>query len=101
MTSPFEDITMRPTNLPVYIFDLDGTLALVDHRRHMVEAPKCPRCDGFGRDVGMHHNYPCEACAGKGKDRSFKPNWKGFYAACVNDQPKLSGDRDATAPGHP
>lgn len=78
---------MRPTNLPVYIFDLDGTLALVDHRRHLVEAPKCPRCNGFGRDVGMHHNYVCEACDGKGKDRSFKPDWKGFYAACVDDQP--------------
>jgi len=25
---------------PLYIFDLDGTLALIDHRRHLVEGPK-------------------------------------------------------------
>lgn len=25
---------------PLYIFDLDGTLALIDHRRHHVEGPK-------------------------------------------------------------
>jgi hypothetical protein len=25
---------------PLYIFDLDGTLALIEHRRHFVEGPK-------------------------------------------------------------
>jgi len=25
---------------PIYIFDLDGTLALIEHRRHFVEGPK-------------------------------------------------------------
>jgi len=25
---------------PLYIFDLDGTLALIEHRRHLVEGPK-------------------------------------------------------------
>ncbi|WP_207000643.1 phosphatase domain-containing protein [Trinickia mobilis] len=25
---------------PIYIFDLDGTLALIEHRRHLVEGPK-------------------------------------------------------------
>ena len=25
---------------PLYIFDLDGTLALIDHRRHLVTGPK-------------------------------------------------------------
>jgi hypothetical protein len=42
---------------PLYIFDLDGTLALIEHRRHHVE---------------------CE------RD---KQDWKAFYAACVDDQP--------------
>lgn len=42
---------------PLYIFDLDGTLALIEHRRHFVE-----------RERG-------------------KQDWKGFYAACVNDEP--------------
>jgi len=42
---------------PLYIFDLDGTLALIEHRRHFVE------CDR--------------------KDR----NWPAFHAACVDDMP--------------
>jgi phosphoserine phosphatase len=42
---------------PLYIFDLDGTLALIQHRRHFVE-----------RERG-------------------KQDWKGFYAACVDDEP--------------
>lgn len=42
---------------PLYIFDLDGTLALIQHRRHFVE-----------RERG-------------------RQDWKGFFAACVNDEP--------------
>lgn len=42
---------------PLYIFDLDGTLALIHHRRHFVE-----------RERG-------------------KQDWKAFYAACVDDVP--------------
>lgn len=44
---------------PLYIFDLDGTLALIDHRRHFVECPKSQQ------------------------------DWKAFYATCVRDQPNL------------
>ena len=44
---------------PLYIFDLDGTLALIQHRRHFVE-----------RERG-------------------KQDWKGFYAACVDDVPNI------------
>lgn len=43
--------------IPLYIFDLDGTLALIEHRRHFVERPR------------------------KEQD------WKAFYAACVDDDP--------------
>lgn len=42
---------------PLYIFDLDGTLALTEHRAHLV------RCEN--------------------------PNWKAFFAACVDDQPNI------------
>lgn len=42
---------------PLYIFDLDGTLALIQHRRHFVE-----------RDRGTQ-------------------DWRSFYAACSNDEP--------------
>lgn len=42
---------------PLYIFDLDGTLALIEHRRHFVD-----------------------------RERD-KQDWKAFYAACVHDEP--------------
>jgi hypothetical protein len=47
---------------PLYIFDLDGTLALIEHRRHFVE-----------RDD-------------KAKLKR-KPDWDAFHAACVDDLP--------------
>jgi hypothetical protein len=34
---------------PLYIFDLDGTLALIDHRRHLVADKKKQRWDEFYR----------------------------------------------------
>lgn len=34
---------------PLYIFDLDGTLALIDHRRHLVADKKNQRWDDFYR----------------------------------------------------
>lgn len=43
---------------PLFIFDLDGTLADIRHRRHLVE--------------------------GETKD------WRGFFAACVDDAPMTS-----------
>ena len=46
------------TNKPLYIFDLDGTLALIDHRRHIIADPS--------------------------KDNS---KWRRFYAACDQDSP--------------
>lgn len=42
---------------PLYIFDLDGTLALIQHRRHFVERER------------------------KAQD------WAAFYAACTDDEP--------------
>jgi hypothetical protein len=42
---------------PLYIFDLDGTLALIEHRRHFVERPRGEQ------------------------------DWKAFYAACDKDAP--------------
>lgn len=63
---------------PLYIFDLDGTIALIEHRRHLVEARRCidAGCPGEG----------CELCDGSGWR---KPNWRAFFAACADDQPNL------------
>lgn len=45
---------------PLYIFDLDGTLALTDHRQHILDNQDDP-------------------------DR-----WRAFFRACVNDTPNWS-----------
>lgn len=44
---------------PLYIFDLDGTLALIDHRKHILD------------------------------DRDDPQRWRRFYAACDKDQPNM------------
>lgn len=44
--------------IPLYIFDLDGTLADISHRLHFIRRPK-----------GEH------------------PDWDGFFAACAEDKP--------------
>ena len=45
----------------IVLFDLDGTLALIDHRRHFVE--KIDKADA---------------------------DWRAFYAACVDDVPNAA-----------
>ena len=78
---------------PLYIFDIDGTLALADHRRHLVEAPKCSACNGCGLDSefysheGVEEDTPCRECYGDGLEFDFKPQWDAFYDACDKDLP--------------
>lgn len=61
------------------IFDLDGTLANCEHRRHFV-------------DPSYDINY-LKSCCDEGKycnihtGEKFKPNWKAFYEACDKDMP--------------
>lgn len=57
---------------PLYIFDLDGTLALIEHRRHLVEPPMVQAPPSLGGQI---------------KDPDFKPNWPAFFAACPGDMP--------------
>ncbi len=60
-----------PSQYPLYIFDLDGTMALTEHRNHLVQAPVIPdRVKG-----------------GMKKIADFKPDWPAFYAACIKDAP--------------
>jgi hypothetical protein len=46
---------------PIYIFDLDGTIALIDHRRPILSDPSL----------------------------SSDQRWRRFFAACVGDTPNL------------
>lgn len=82
---------MQADNRPLYIFDLDGTMALIEHRRPLVEAPYVP----VG-DVGSVHAIPDPKNPRKYKtigymvyrqDPKFKPDWNAFYEACHLDQP--------------
>lgn len=50
---------------PLYIFDLDGTLALTEHRQHFVQREK--------------------------------PDWRAFFAACVDDEPNAPAIRTLQA----
>lgn len=70
---------------PLYIFDLDGTLALIEHRRRLVQHRNCVPCAGTGRILATEQpSSDCPWCDGKGK---FAPDWRRFYAACVDDEP--------------
>lgn len=97
-------MTPQGSPVPLYIFDLDGTLALIEHRRPLVEAPICAMCDGDGSvvngqklalyknvDVGHYHATQCPDCKGKGRGlprgEKFKPQWDAFFEACDQDVP--------------
>lgn len=68
----------EPTDmLPLYIFDLDGTLALTEHRQHHVKRPACPHC---GWEKECDH-------ARDGTRPEFVPDWGAFFAACIYDSP--------------
>lgn len=69
------------------IFDLDGTLANCEHRRHFVDpsqnAMYLHRCNPRGKEnfqelSGWFHIYT---------NRKFKPDWKAFFEACDQDTP--------------
>jgi hypothetical protein len=57
------------------IFDLDGTLANCEHRRHFVD-PRKRECL-----CGSQLNSLCHKC------KDWQPNWPAFYEACNLDEP--------------
>ncbi len=67
------------------IFDLDGTLADCEHRRHFVDPEKSVNhllqgYDGAGKMIEEAGVY-CSIIDGT----RFKPDWKSFYEACDKD----------------
>jgi hypothetical protein len=68
---------------PLYIFDLDGTLADLKHRRHFVEKPLCVLC-ARGPHLAVQG---CQECRTRVLRQNWKPNWDAFHAACVDDTP--------------
>lgn len=75
----------------VCIFDLDGTLANCEHRRHFVDAAYRDDC---------YYHFPATLTQSEGwyykdiflmceppKAKKFIPDWKSFYEACDKDEP--------------
>lgn len=62
---------------PLYIFDLDGTLALIEHRLPFIVAPACPHC-GWHKECDHSRD---------GTRQAFKKDWRRFFAAVADDAP--------------
>lgn len=67
------------------IFDLDGTLANIDHRRHFVDPSyneNFPPVYTVDKDLNQHLDGYENPLTGK----KFKPDWKAFNEACDMDE---------------
>jgi hypothetical protein len=72
------------------IFDLDGTLAYCEHRRHFVDPKKNPNVieEVYYSQGDLHRKYyflsndPLKKLG-----KPWKPDWKAFYEACYQDTP--------------
>jgi hypothetical protein len=71
------------------IFDLDGTLADCEHRRHFVDRDKAAEKGICYEEIeitfGGVQNGPWVLT--NDTDRLWKPDWKSFYEACDKDVP--------------
>jgi phosphoglycolate phosphatase-like HAD superfamily hydrolase len=76
----------------IVIFDLDGTLALIDHRRHLVEKKLAwemhlqtlPPEDIRSLRITDYMDRHMERWV---KSTAWKPNWDEFYNLCDKDEP--------------
>lgn len=72
------------------IFDLDGTLADCEHRRHFIDISK-----SFENDYIPAHLYFKDEITDEQRGyyyhvktgKKWKPDWKAFYEACDKDEP--------------
>lgn len=64
------------------IFDLDGTLADCEHRRHFVNPEKDPEADCF---IAWDWDPSGETVKYLKNGSPWKPDWKSFYEACDKD----------------
>jgi len=73
------------------IFDLDGTLADCEHRRHFITRPEdvCYKCFDYLMNPDSVKN-PLHTCSCGRKPGIWKCNWKSFFDACDQDKPIYS-----------
>ena len=75
------------------IFDLDGTLADCEHRRHFVDPSKRDDCyyhslSDLNQMEGWYYNDRFKM-GEPPRPMRFDPDWKAFYEACEQDKPIL------------
>lgn len=68
----------------VCIFDLDGTLANCEHRRHFIDPTQNPKCWDYCKDDWYirDKNNDCV----RDVIYKWKADWKSFYEACDKDK---------------
>jgi len=67
------------------IFDLDGTLADCEHRRHFVDAKHIKNLNIIdGITIIFDHKNNCWTDS---QSKKFKPDWRSFYESCSDDTP--------------
>lgn len=76
----------------IVIFDLDGTLALIDHRRHLVEKEVAFVKWFNALDAEVQQEYQRNFSQEKLRihfvdSNGWKPDWDAFFEACDKDQP--------------
>jgi len=81
----------------IVIFDLDGTLALIDHRRHLVELEEAMDMWWQNLSIEDRDEYLQGYSLGSvklinhfKKITGWKPNWDLFFEECDKDQPNSS-----------
>jgi hypothetical protein len=68
------------------IFDLDGTLADCEHRRHFIQDP-IDYCHNCYQLIKIMPNNP-QVCGKCNRDPfNWKCDWKSFFEACYEDKP--------------
>lgn len=63
------------------IFDLDGTIADCEHRKYFIDAEAAG--DRIRKIIDKNGDYSYKKYTGE----DWKPDWKSFYEACVQDEP--------------
>lgn len=69
------------------IFDLDGTLADCEHRRHFVDPSKNPEFEYSNYHRTDLEHFPPAYWKNKKTGKKFKPDWRSFYESCSEDKP--------------
>lgn len=69
------------------IFDLDGTLADCEHRRHFVDVTKNDNFKSYLKAFSIADDESGFDGHHKITNEKWKPDWKSFYEACDKDEP--------------